>query len=190
MKTVLRYSKQAKRKVEVPCPSVIKQYNGKMGGIDKSDMLTHLYKTPTKAKRWHMNLFGYLVDLCICNAWICYKRDCQALGSNAMPLKVFRLDISKFALCYKAVSSRVTRLSVNTEAFAAPRRGHRALLPSLEERLDNTRMHLPTYVPNRQTCKHCSKKGDAHRSRWVCEVCKVALCLSDTRNCFKAFHSG
>lgn len=41
--TVLRYDKTVKQKKEVQCPALIRMYNGRMGGIDKSDMLVHLY---------------------------------------------------------------------------------------------------------------------------------------------------
>ncbi|XP_064100527.1 piggyBac transposable element-derived protein 3-like [Macrobrachium nipponense] len=82
MGTVERYDRAAKKKVPIPCPSVIQMYNNRMGGIDKSDMLTHLYRTPFKAKRYYMRLFAYLLDLIICNTWILYKRDCLALQEN------------------------------------------------------------------------------------------------------------
>ena len=91
---VKRYDRNAKKKVQVACPNIIRQCNGKMGGIDKSDMLTHLYKTPMHARRWYMRLFGYALDLCVCNAWILYKRECQAMRESPMSLKQFRLDIS------------------------------------------------------------------------------------------------
>ena len=188
VKTVKRYDKNAKKKVDVTCPSVIKEYNGKMGGIDKSDMLTHLYKTPMRARRWYMRLFGYALDLCVCNAWILYKRDCKALGEKPMALKFFRLDISRFARCQKGMVTRVTRTSPEGPLMV-PRRGQRAQLPPDQRRYDATKLHMPSFVSNRQTCKHCSNKSDVHRSRWMCEVCQVALCLSDTRNCFKAFHT-
>ena len=42
VQTVKHYDRTAKKKVAIPCPKVVKEYNGKMGGIDKSDMLTHL----------------------------------------------------------------------------------------------------------------------------------------------------
>ncbi|XP_064120720.1 piggyBac transposable element-derived protein 3-like [Macrobrachium nipponense] len=51
---VQRYDKEAKKKVLVQCPNVINKYNS---GIDKSDMLVHLYKTPFKAKCYYMRLF-------------------------------------------------------------------------------------------------------------------------------------
>ena len=41
-----------------------------MGGIDKSDMLTHLYKAALRAKRWYIPIFGYAIDVSMCNACI------------------------------------------------------------------------------------------------------------------------
>ena len=160
-----------------------------MGGIDKSDMLTHLYKTPMRARRWYIRLFGYALDLCICNAWLSYKRDCVALGENSMPLKMFRLDISRHARCQKAVGARITRQSVELDCSPVLKKGQRATMPTETQRFDTKQMHLPKFVSTRQTCKHCSKKGDIHLSRWICITCKEALCLSDSRNCFLLFHT-
>ncbi|XP_064088448.1 piggyBac transposable element-derived protein 3-like [Macrobrachium nipponense] len=50
MGTVERYDRAAKKKVPIPCPSVIQMYNNRMGAIDTSDMLTHLYRTPFKQR--------------------------------------------------------------------------------------------------------------------------------------------
>ena len=190
LRNVQRFDKTAKKKVTVPCPDVIKQYNGKMGGIDKSDMLTHLHKTPMRARRWYMRLFGYVLDLCVCNAWILYKRDCTALKEKPMPLKQFRMDISRFARCHKAMTSRlvVTRSSPEVPLIV-PRKGQRTEPPTEQCRYDASKMHLPVFVTTRQTCKRCSHKDDIHRSRWMCSVCQVALCLSEKRNCFKPYHT-
>lgn len=183
-----RYSKEVKKKVPVTCPYVIAKYNSRMGGIDKSDMLTHLYKTPFKAKKYYMRLFAYILDLIVCNAWILYKRDCLALQCKCMPLKRFRLDISTWLRSFKMSTTRVTRTSLGTRDVPLPRRGQKAILPTVEARQDATSLHMPKHVEMRQTCKYCSNKDHIHRSRWMCEECKVALCLTDTRNCFAMFH--
>ncbi|XP_064120264.1 piggyBac transposable element-derived protein 3-like [Macrobrachium nipponense] len=175
MGTVERYDRAAKKKVPIPCPSVIQMYNNRMGGIDKSDMLTHLYRTPFKAKRYYMRLFAYLLDLIICNAWILYKRDCLALQENPKPLKDFRLDISNWLRSFKSSTFRITRNSLGTRDFALPRRGQRAVVPSIETRQNATALHMPKHVSMRQTCKFCSGAGHIHRSRWMCEDCKDPL---------------
>ncbi|KAF0039263.1 hypothetical protein F2P81_007498 [Scophthalmus maximus] len=68
LSSVKRWSKEAKAKVTVPCPSLIPAYNQHMGGIDLFDMLVHMYKTLAKSRRWYLPLFGYILDLCISNA--------------------------------------------------------------------------------------------------------------------------
>lgn len=127
-------------------------------------MLTHLYKTLMRARRWYMRLFGYALDLCVCNAWILYKRDCQAMGEKSMPLQLFRLDISRFARCQKTMGSRITRASPD-QLVSIPCRGYRAQLPSVQQRYDTSKPHLPIFINNRQTCKHCSTKVTIHYSR-------------------------
>ncbi|KAJ0003764.1 hypothetical protein NQD34_008862 [Periophthalmus magnuspinnatus] len=56
--SVQQWSKDAKANIAVQCPSLIAAYNQHMGGIDLSDMLVHLYKTPAKSRRWYFPLFG------------------------------------------------------------------------------------------------------------------------------------
>ena len=135
-----------------------------------------------------MRLFGYALDLCVCNAWILYNRDCKALGDKHMPLKQFYLDASCFARCQKFMVNRVTRLTPEG-TVSPPKPGQRSVAPSDHLCYDRSKLHKPVFVSTRQTCKHCFKKVDIHRSRWICEVCQVALCLSDTRNCFKVYHN-
>ena len=59
---VKRYDKHHKCKMDIPCPSIVLAYNKYMRGIDLSDMLVSLYKTPIKSHRWCLFLFGYVLD--------------------------------------------------------------------------------------------------------------------------------
>ena len=49
-----RYDKEVKGEIPVTSSSVIAKYNSQMGGIDKSNMLRHLYKTPFKANTYYI----------------------------------------------------------------------------------------------------------------------------------------
>ena len=74
MGAVRRYDRKEKKKIDVKCPDVIKKYNGRMGGIDKSDMLTHLYKTPLRAKRWYIASLA-MPSMCHCATHGCCIRE-------------------------------------------------------------------------------------------------------------------
>ncbi|KAK9542245.1 hypothetical protein VZT92_000120 [Zoarces viviparus] len=97
LSTGKRWSKEAKITITVPCPSLIPAYNQHMGGIDLSDMLVHLYKTPAKSRRWYIPLFG-----CISNSWLVYKRDCVLLNEKPKPLKRLRLAVAHSLMSQQA----------------------------------------------------------------------------------------
>lgn len=78
METIKRWSRAERSYIDVPCPSIIKEYNQHMGGVDLSDMLIALYRTPLRSHRWYLVLFGQLLDICIMNAWLTYRRDMEA----------------------------------------------------------------------------------------------------------------
>lgn len=48
---VKRYDRKGKKHIEVPCPSLIKEYNSNMGGVDKCDMLMSLYRNTMKNRK-------------------------------------------------------------------------------------------------------------------------------------------
>ncbi|XP_069951304.1 piggyBac transposable element-derived protein 3 isoform X3 [Cherax quadricarinatus] len=198
-----RYDKVSKTKDHFECPGIIKNYNAHMGGIDKSNMLVHLYKTPMKSKRWYMRLFAYVLDLAVVNAWLLYCRDCRSLKMQCKPLKVFRLDISVTARSkgqkFNRTSMRLTpRGSPSTSLvdnsdelpnleFPSGFRFQRAERPDDSVRLDRQLGHWPV-LGKLLTCKYCSKKNNHVTSSFSCATCKVNLCIKKDRNCFIKFH--
>ncbi|KAK1903604.1 PiggyBac transposable element-derived protein 2 [Dissostichus eleginoides] len=183
MSSVIRYCSETKTKEPVSCPAVIRTYNANIGGIDKTDMLVHLYRTPMKSKRWYMCMFAYSLT----NAWIVYRRDCKALGVNGVPLKSFRIQVFRAASKQWPAKSSSRRSSSWLRADPQPVRGHRSHTPNVAVRFDPYLFHAPVHA-NRLTCKFCSRKGNIVRSNVVCRVCKVHLCMNAERNCFVSYH--
>ncbi|CAG4960799.1 unnamed protein product [Colias eurytheme] len=70
-----RYSKDAKRFIDIPCPKIISEYNKHMGGVDLSDMLIAIYRTYYKAHKWYMAIFSQLLYISVNNAWLLYRRE-------------------------------------------------------------------------------------------------------------------
>ncbi|KAL0879672.1 hypothetical protein ABMA27_003387 [Loxostege sticticalis] len=54
---VKRFSQELKRFVHIEQPSVIRQYNENMGGVDRSDQNIGLYRTSIRGKKWYFSLF-------------------------------------------------------------------------------------------------------------------------------------
>ncbi|XP_032436485.1 piggyBac transposable element-derived protein 2-like [Xiphophorus hellerii] len=183
--TVKRWSKESRAKITIPCPSLISAYNEHMGGIDLSDMLVHLYKTPAKSRRWYFPLFGYILDLCIANSWLLYKRDSSLLNEKPMSLKRFRLAVAHSLNQFNKPASKVGRPSSSspppekTGYIPRPSRPK----PQTDVRYDNVG-HWPLHCEKRGRCNLCPKGV----SRWKCEKCNVFLCLNANQECFKFYH--
>ncbi|XP_039537279.1 piggyBac transposable element-derived protein 2-like isoform X2 [Pimephales promelas] len=186
LSSVKRYTKEAQQKVDVPCPSIVLAYNQATGGIDLSDMLVHLYKTPMKSRRWYLPLFGYIIDVSIVNAWLMYKRDCSILKQKPMPLKKFRLSVAATLKGADKVPARVGRPPGAKHKPQVRRPNPRVLHPTQEVRYDGVG-HWPTFGTQRGRCNLC-KSGV---SRWRCSKCgdgKLFLCLNNKNQCFVAYH--
>lgn len=74
--TVQRTSKNGS-KSDVTCPTLVKDYNAFMGGVDHADRLRALYCVDRKSKKWWLRIFWGLLDIVFVNAYVVY---CQIFG--------------------------------------------------------------------------------------------------------------
>ena len=77
---VKRWNRTEKNFVNINCPSVVKEYNQCMGGVDLCDMLISLYRTNIKTKRWYIKILFYCIDICKVNGWLIARRHCNQLN--------------------------------------------------------------------------------------------------------------
>uniref|UniRef100_A0AAV2JQH2 PiggyBac transposable element-derived protein domain-containing protein n=1 Tax=Knipowitschia caucasica TaxID=637954 RepID=A0AAV2JQH2_KNICA len=182
---VRRYSKEEKKKISVPCPKIVSEYNTHMGGVDLADMMIALYRTPAKSHRWYLAIFWQMVDIAVNNAWLLHRRDAAQLGQKHHCLKVFRLDVAK-GLIYPEKQKR-GRPSKGNEDNTPPRVIKQPKVPRpvddmIYDRID----HFPI-VSVKGRCRMCQ---DGQTSI-VCQKCKVRLCIvtgQNPRNCLHSFH--
>lgn len=59
--------------LDVPLPSVVKQYNTFMGGVDKSDQLISYHRMTRQTKRYWKTIFYHLFEVAVTNAFILFK---------------------------------------------------------------------------------------------------------------------
>ena len=180
---VKRYSKQEKIKIPVPCPEIVKQYNIHMGGVDLTDMLVALYRTPLKSRRWYLGIFAQILDICVINAWLLYRRDVDSTGRKRYDkLKTFRLDVSRALINYQNNKrGRPSHFDVSPNQIKNPVIAR----PVSDSRYDNIG-HFPN-ESEKGRCRFCVKG----QTSIICVKCNVRLCLvigKNSRNCFYAFH--
>lgn len=179
LQTVPRYNKILRKKVPVPCPRMIKEYNSKMGGVDLADMLVALYRTELKGHRWYLPLFSQILDICVNNAWLLYRRSTNN-KIKLMPLKEFRYEIYQSLLSFeRAVSAKKISSHVLVPLIKNP---------AAERPIDALRYdqvgHMPIFG-TKGRCRNCTKG----QTRIHCEKCNLRLCLLEERNCFHAYHT-
>ena len=88
---VMRQIESSATKAPVPCPNVIKMYNGNTGGVDVIDQKTASYRLDHKSKfRFYLRMFFDIINISIVNIHIVYMK----LG-NSIPLLGFKTVVAK-----------------------------------------------------------------------------------------------
>lgn len=180
---VKRWSVAEKKYISVSRPAIIKQYNQHMGGVDLHDMLVELYRTDIRVKRYYLRIIFHLLDMCVVNAWLLYRRHCKQLNLTYNPLKNFKADIGHALLMCGKIPLRKRGRPTNSPSLPVKKRKLSAVRPVSDVRYDNLG-HFPQHLEPKQRCKNCIKAY----SRIMCVKCNVALCLTKDKNCFYNFH--
>ena len=189
--TINRFDKKTKKKIDISCPFVIKEYNHHMGGVDLMDGIIARHKIVLKSKKWYMRLFYHFIDMTLANSWILNNR---VLSSNQnyqekMTFFEFRKELS-FCLMKVGQKNTIKRdrpsISMLEEMMEAKKKSKLSqFAPPKEVRLDQVG-HWITWTDGRVRCKLPKCKGYAQT---LCEKCGVHLCCNKKNNCFKTYHA-
>lgn len=186
---VKRWDKNTKTYVNISAPTVIEQYNQKMGGVDILDQQIEYYRTFIKTRKWTIKVLVHFIDLACVNAWRLYKNDCIANGycrKDTLALLDFRLDVAECLKCLPETERREDEPEPQQRQRSHPLKIYKPVnMPSTAKRHDGYD-HLPVFddIKAPRTCRmDCGS-----RSKIKCEKCDVYLCLSRDKNCFKSFH--
>lgn len=190
MQAVERFDKKSKKKITVDCPSIVKQYNSYMGGVDFLDSMIGRNKIKIRSKKWYMRIYFHLLDLTSTNAWILYRRVNFHRGVDKKRLMTFgnfRLKLGQ-TLCQKDhIRQRTGRPPTTLGLRIARKRKHHSScpIPPKEVRLDKTD-HWAIWNDNRLQCK---KPNCKFLTSIRCSKCQLSLCCNKQRNCFHEFHN-
>jgi hypothetical protein len=120
-----------------------------------------------------LRLFIFFFNASLANSFNCYSQ----LVQNELSYLNYLVSVAK-SLC-----SGAERTSLGRPPSA---KKHRLASPQSADRLDDG-MHLPV-KGTRRRCAYCSTKEVQIRSTIECFKCKLALCVTDEKNCFFEYH--
>ncbi|KAH9636734.1 hypothetical protein HF086_007632 [Spodoptera exigua] len=126
-----------------------------MCGVDLADMLTALYRTEMKCRRLYLSMFSQLLDICVNNAWLMYRRDNYSRKGikKGKPLKEFRLEMYKALLDKGKKVDQTTIKDLNPDQkIKKPKRPR----PINDIKYDNID-HFPEPGTEYSRCAYCKK---------------------------------
>ena len=188
---VNRWDKTEKAYVDISGPEVIGIYNKTMGGVDKTDMLVSLYRTFIRSRKWTLRMVMHGIDISITNSWLEYKSHAKSLKfpeKDILDPMHFRLRIAETLVKAnkKIAQTKRGRPSNGHEATPTPLPKKSAAKRQIPEVQFDNLNHLPAHNGKTEAdrCKLQKCKGKTH---FLCEKCKVALCITNQKNCLKIF---
>ncbi|KAK9694585.1 Transposase IS4 [Popillia japonica] len=161
-------------------PKLVVDYNNTMGGIDRFDQQLHDYPIPRKrGKKYYKKIFFHLVDFCVYNAFILYRRTAGQKDHLEFRANLVENLISEY----------------HTGLRTATTEGR----PKVPGPIRLSERHFPEFIPptekkNSPTrccavcCKQRDEKGKRKRkeTRYYCKPCDKGLCAVP---CFMIFHT-
>jgi hypothetical protein len=165
--TCSRYSRAAKKYVDVPQPDIVRKYNISMGGVDRFDQNLRI---KIGGKKWYWSIVTWLLDTSVQNAWQLHRKT----GGSLTYLN-FRREI----VCVILMSGAEVRKR-NSSGGGSGKQG----MPGDEDVRFDCIGHF--VVVRRNNRRYCSYEGCKTKCQTFCEKCDRAVCTDH----FKVYHTG
>jgi hypothetical protein len=172
----------------VPAPKVAADYNNNMGAVDQADALRASASAHRKSVKWWHAVWYWIMDVARINAMIIYNCIMKQRKVPTLSAVAFAEALIQEMLVQGGAGDAAAR-SRTAEGFRNKRVRVEigAAMPPL--RLTQRGKHWPKELPGKKRlrCKLCYHKEGTkatQKTRYVCTVCEVALCVT----CFQPYH--
>ena len=169
--SVDRYCKDQRKRVKVDQPSLISQYNKKMGGVDRCDQNVSNYRVSMRSKKWWWALFAWVPDMVMQNCWLLYRAN-KKTEDATLDLLAFRREVVKTYL--KKYHQPRSQPGKPSRGRILPA-NRRISMDVRTDRIDHYQSHLDT----QRKCGLCKKN-----TRKGCKKCGCGL----HDHCFEEWH--
>ena len=158
--TTSRYSRTAKKYIDVTQPDVVRVYNQNMGGVDRFDQNQNHTRITIGGKKWYWSIITWLIDAAVQNAWQLHRK---AGGSLSL------LDFKREYVCVALRDAGDTR-SRNSSGTV----GRLSRFGDDEIRFDGLHHYV---IVKKDERKRCAYEGCSAKCQSYCNKCQRALCL-------------
>lgn len=176
---VIQRTQKDGRKKDMYCPSAIAEYTRYMGGVDHFDHFRSSYSIGRRSNKSWFRMFWFLFESAVINSYILYKHKNETRQNIH---RDFRLRLAR------SLKSAHLSLKKQDPVLFKNKKGGVFGVPD-EIRLSRQGQHflkLSTF----KRCRFCSTRNQEKRSKYVCEICNVALCVDPCMKSFHQSHSG
>lgn len=187
-----RWSKSRNAYIHINMPDVISKYKANTFGAQFFERTIAQYRINAKSNDWTVKTVFHFIDFAIAAAWIERRRaEKHQITGDRLQLIDFKVEIAYELLHCGMANEDIYEVDKNREALAStvglPNKRKVVPLPSDALRYTGA-LHLPER-PLGAKLSRCRMPGcSSPKCRFWCKTCKVFLCLTSTRNCFKMFH--
>jgi hypothetical protein len=163
-----RWSVAQRRQVFIEQPHLISKYNNGMGGTDRMDQNIHQYRIAIRCRRWYWQLFAFLLDVAVQNAWQLHR--ISSTNEKLSQLEFRRAIVMTYVRKYHSRPDPGRPVGRN---LLIDKR------VSQDVRFDG-KDHFVGSSATQRRCGQCGLKTTK-----VCSKCTIPLHTA----CFRAFHS-
>lgn len=164
-----RYSREARKKIVVPRPCSVTEYNKYMCGVDRFDQNISLYRIKCRGKKWWSCIFTWLIDACLQNAWLLHRKVHQKMTQFE-----FRRQVAIYYCNHFGEASK----------SSGPRSAHRKAYDETSVRY-TLRFDQVGHFPIASSRRRCAGELCKSSIRTACVKCDVGLCIP----CFASYHT-
>uniref|UniRef100_A0A674NLN0 PiggyBac transposable element-derived protein domain-containing protein n=1 Tax=Takifugu rubripes TaxID=31033 RepID=A0A674NLN0_TAKRU len=175
--TCRRWDRKQKKYVSVSRPSIVREYNLKMGGVDLTDRMISYYRMSSRTKKWTMRMLMHFTDLALANSWLLYRKDlttCGASRKSIMQFLEFRMEVARTFLVQhhsQEDDADFPELSEGEDDSLQGKKRPVMAVPHVSVRR-RANAHLPEMISMKNAAR-CRAAGCTGRTRVRCVTCKV-----------------
>ena len=172
--TKRRWDSKKKDHCNVVYPDMVKEYNESMGGVDLNEILISLYRADIQArKRWYLKIITGLVNICIGNGWLLYRRCSEQLRvpkKNQHNLLLFMKGVADALMFTGKKPVRTTPGRKKKQTSSSTRTSRKKPIvpkPAVDIRFDGIH-HWPEFGDKHNRCRVCSMLSFVY-----CSKCQI-----------------